>query len=110
MSPRQCDSPLVLTYKTSKVKRKIYTDRAKTALLHTNGIESGWLGKKARPDVAKDDKTLKVIRKTYSRKEKDTLSNSRSQSGWLRIDTVPESNVINQDILVKSGWLERSDE
>ena len=110
MSPRQCDSPLVLTYKTSKVKRERYTHRAKTALLHTSGIESGWLGKKARPDVAKDDKTLKVIRKTYRRKEKDTLSNSRSQSGWLRIETVPESNVINQDILVKSGWLERSDE
>ena len=91
------------------MKREIYTDRAKTALLHTSRIEGGWLGK-ARPDVPEVDKTLKATRKTYSRKEKTTLSNSRSQSGWLRKENVLETDVINKDIWVKSGWLESSDE
>ena len=71
MSPRHCDSPL-LTFKSSKVKRKI-----KTPLLCTStGVESGWLGKKTCRD--KDDKTFKTTRKTYSGKRKTPLSTTKS--------------------------------
>jgi len=57
MSPRHCDSPLVLSHKVFKVKRKTYADRVRTPQTSTK-VEAGWLGKRTRPNPDSVDADL----------------------------------------------------
>ena len=57
MSPRHCDSPLVLSHKVFKVKRKTYADRVRTPQT-SNKVEAGWLGKRTRPNPDSVDEDL----------------------------------------------------
>jgi len=57
MSPRHCDSPLVLSHKVFKVERKTYANKVRIPR-NCSKVESGWLGKRDHPNPNSFDEDL----------------------------------------------------